>query len=195
MTLSIEGFDPRDDVVGVFDLVNINTPDGDFGFLMGTDGIFTDVNGKKWVGSTILSVSRLQSAIDGVAPAGSVGMSFFQDPDQVDVIAEIKALGVDYLNGRSITFYWQPFRSQEEFYAPDLPPQQWLQRTMRTLTFKANGALDRSISVGFESWSEDRKAARRIALNTEGHALLTGSPNPSLEFMPTSDFEEEKLFG
>ena len=195
MSISIEGFDPRDDVVGVLDLVNINTPDGDFGFMMGTDGKYVDANGKEWIGSTVLSVSRLQSAIDGVAPAGSVGVSFFQDPDDADLIAEIKALGVDYLNGRDITFSWQPIRSTEEMYAPKVAPQQWLQRTMRTLSFKANGALDRSISIGFEAWSEDRKAARRLVLNTEGHATITGSSNPSLEFMPTDNFEEEKLFG
>lgn len=191
----IEGFDLRDDVVGVLDLCNINTPDGDFGFILGTDGIFIDINGKKWVGSTVLTVSRLQSAIDGVAPSGSVGMSFFQDPDQEDLISEIKALGVDYVDGRPITFYYQPISSHAEFYAPTIAPVQWLQRTMRTLSFKATGALDRSISLGFESWSEDRKASRRIMLNTDGHKLLTGVANPSLEYMPTVDFEEEKLFG
>jgi hypothetical protein len=195
MTAMPDGFDPRADVVGVLDLCNINTPDGDFGFMPGTDGKFTDVNGKEWLGSTILTISRLQSAIDGVAPSGSVGMSFFQDPDQPDLIAEIKRLGIEYVDGRPITFYWQPIRTPEEFYAPTTPPVQWLQRTMRTLSFRANGALDRSVTLGFESWSEDRKAARRIILNTDGHAKLIGAANPSLEFMPTVDFEEEKLFG
>ena len=66
---------------------------------------------------------------------------------------------------------------------------------MRRLTLTASGARDRRITLGFEPWTEDRRAARRIALNTEGHAKLTGSASPSLSFMPTETFEEEALFG
>lgn len=195
MTLTIEQWNPRDRLVALLDLVNINTADGDFGFISGTDGVFTDVNGKMWYGSTLISVPRLQSAIDGVAPAGSIEMSFVQDPSDDDVVGQLRDLGLDYIKDRPISFYVQPLRSMEEFYAPTLPPELHTVRTMRTMTLAASGAAERSISVGFEPWTEDRRSARRIAYNTDGHARLTGAANPSLSYMPTENFEEEKLFG
>ncbi|WP_370281567.1 hypothetical protein [Pseudooceanicola sp.] len=195
MTADFDAWGLRDSVVGMLDLCNINTPDGDFGFLLGQDGVFTDVNGKSWYGSTLISVPKLQSAIDGIAPAGAIDLSFIQDPSSPDLVAQVRELGLDYLDGRPITFWVQPFRSMAEMQAPVLPPHLHLTRTMRSLTFTASGARDRRITLGFEPWTEDRRAARRIALNTEGHAKLTGSANPSLSFMPTETFEEEALFG
>ncbi|MGI3169980.1 hypothetical protein ACRARG_12545 [Pseudooceanicola sp. C21-150M6] len=195
MTLTIEQWNPRDRLVGFLDLVNINTTDGDFGFIAGTDGVFTDINGKTWYGSTLISVPRLQSAIDGVAPSGSIEMSFIQDPSDVDVVGQIRELGLAYIKDRPISFYLQPIRSMSEFHAPTLPPELHMTRTMRTLTFAGAGAAERSITVGFEPWTEDRRSAKRIAYNTDGHAKLIGSANPSLSFMPTENFEEEKLFG
>jgi len=195
MSFFPEEFNPRDDVLGALDLCEIDTPDGPARFMIGADGLFTDTSGNEWYGSQLASVSSLGSAIGGAAPEGSLTLSYFQDPDAADLISQVKDLGLDYIAGRSITFYVQPINSQTEFYAPTVAPHQWMQRTMRTLVFTANGAQDRSISVTFEAWSEDRRSARRIVLNTEGHAKLIGEANPSLEFMPTSDFEEEKLFG
>ncbi|UWQ59969.1 hypothetical protein K3722_07515 [Leisingera caerulea] len=189
------GYNRQDDVLGVLDLCEIDTPDGPARFIIGTDGVFTDINGNQWFGTQLASVSSLASALDGQAPEGSLTLSFFQDPDADDLIAQVKALGLDYIRGRPITFYVQPINSQAEFSAPTAAPVQWMQRTMRTLVFSASGAQDRSISVTFEAWSENRRASRRIILNTEGHAKLIGEENPSLEFMPTDDFEEEKLFG
>ncbi len=187
-------YNPRDDVLGILDLCLVDTPDGPARFMLGSDGVFVDSDGNRWVGSQLLSVSSLEAALDGAAPEGTATLSFFQDPEADDLIAEIREQGADYIDGRSITFLVQPIRSQAEMMAPTTPPKQWMQRTMRELTFSANGAQDRSITVGFEAWSENRRAARRIVLNTEGHARLTGSANPSLEFMPTVDFLEEGLF-
>ena len=189
------GFDPRDAVLGMFDLCVIDTRDGPVRFMIGTDGVFVDVASQSWVGSRLIGVSSLQTALDGAAPEGSITLSFFQDPGQADLIAQVRALGFDYVDGRAITFLIQPLRSQADMQAPALAPVQWMRRTIRSLSFNAGGAQDRSITLGFEAWSERRRAARRLVLNTEGHARLTGAPNPSLEFMPTTDFEEEKLFG
>ena len=188
-------YDPRDDVIAVLDLAEIDTPDGPARFIIGTDGVFTDTDGNQWVGSQLVQVSSMQSALDGTAPAGSITLSFFQDPNADSLISQIKELGADYITGRPITFYIQPIRSQAEFRAPTIAPIQWMQRTMRTLTFTAGGGQDRSITISFEAWAENRRAARRIVLNTEGHAQLIGEANSSLEFIPTVDFEEEKLFG
>ncbi|MFY0620037.1 hypothetical protein [Shimia sp.] len=192
---TIDGWNPRDDVVGVLNLVNIHTEDGEFGFLLAQDGVFVDVNGKHWYGSTLLSSPKLQSAIDGVAPAGEISVSFFQQPDAPDLVDQMLSLGVDYVNGHKIEFYLQPICSMAEFSAPTIAPQLELTRTMRKLSYRASGAEDRSIGLSFEPWSEERRAARRITLNTDGHAKLLGAANPSLEYMPTQDFEEEKLFG
>ncbi|OWU80430.1 hypothetical protein [Phaeobacter sp. 22II1-1F12B] len=189
------GYDYSDHVRAALDLCEIDTTDGPARFIVGVDGIFRDINGNSWYGSQLASVTSLASALEGQAPEGSATLSFFQDPDADSLIAQIKALGLDYIRGRAITFYVQPINSQSEFYAPTVAPVQWMQRVMRSLVFSASGAQDRSISVTFEAWSENRRAARRIVLNTEGHAKLIGEANPSLEFMPTSDFEEEKLFG
>jgi hypothetical protein len=188
-------YDQTENVIAALDLCAIETADGTARFIIGTDGVFTDSNSNVWYGSQLIAVNNLELAMDGNAPAGSVTLSYFQDPNATDLVDQVKSLGLDYVAGRNITFYVQPIRSQAEFYAPTIAPIQWMQRIMRTMTFSANGAQNRSISVSFESWSEDRKSARRIILNTEGHARLIGSANPSLEYMPTSDFEEEKLFG
>ncbi|SFD97585.1 hypothetical protein [Salipiger profundus] len=130
-----------------------------------------------------------------MAPAGRASLAYFQDPDADNLIASIKSQGADYVSGRDIAFYVQPVRSFGEMYKPTTAPIKWMKRVMRTITFSIQGPVQREISVSFEAWSENRRTARRIAYNTAGHASLIGESNPSLEFIPTTDFEEEKLFG
>ena len=43
-------FDPRDDVVALLDLCAIDTTDGTFRFMVGTDGLFVDSAGQEWCG-------------------------------------------------------------------------------------------------------------------------------------------------
>ncbi|EEX09629.1 conserved hypothetical protein [Ruegeria lacuscaerulensis ITI-1157] len=188
-------FDPTADVVGVLELCEIDTPDGPARFIIGTDGVFTDVSGNQWWGSQLIGVGSLASALNGEAPAGSVTLSFFQDPDADDLIAQIRELGDDYVKNRPITLFKQHFGSMSEMYAPKTAPVPWLQRTMKTISYQFSGAQDRSIVVGFEAVTENRRAARRIILNTVGHSQLLGYENPSLEYAPTTDYEEGKLFG
>ncbi|MCB2130814.1 MAG: hypothetical protein KDE03_17545 [Rhodobacteraceae bacterium] len=195
MTFFPSQYDPRETVVGALDLVEMDTPDGPQRFMVGTDGKFIDVAGGVWWGSQLISVSSLSSALNGDAPEGTITLEFFQDPNSTNLIAEVRQLGVEYIAGRSIAFLVQPLRSIAEFYAPTLPPIQIAQRVMRTLTFSASGAQNRSMTVGFEAWTENRRGARRVVLNTAGHAQLIGRANPSLEFIPTNDFREENLFG
>lgn len=195
MSFFPQTFDPRDDVVGLLDLVEVETQQGPARFLIGVEGVFRDVTGNEWVGSQLVSIGSLKSAIDGIAPEGTATLSFFQDPDAKNLITQLREQGTEYTVGKTITFFVQPIGSMAEFYAPTTPPIQWLQRVMTNIGYSANGALDRSITLAFEAWSQYRRSARRIAMNTEGHARLTGSPNPSLEFAPTVDFQEEKLFG
>lgn len=188
------GFGARDAIVAAFDLVQIATPDGPVRLMLGADGVFTDVDGNAWTGSSLIAASQLEAAIDGRAPSGELTLSYFQDPAAPDLVAQIRSLGADYVRGRALTFYVQPFRTLAEMQAPVFSPVPWLVRTMRTVKFSASGAQDRSISVTFEAQFEDRRSARRIAYNTRGHAALIGAANPSLEFIPTDNFEEEKLW-
>lgn len=195
MTFFPDDFDPSAPVLGLIGLCEIDTADGTARFMTGVDGVFVDTDGRQWWGSQLIEVSSMESALGGVAPPGTITLSFFQDPNADDLVAQMRELGLEYIEGREIRFFVQPIKSQAEFYAPKAPPVRWMTRVMRTLSASANGAQDRSIKTGFEAWSENRKSARRITLNTEGHAKLIGRENPSLEFMPTSDFEKEKLFG
>lgn len=184
-----ESFNPRDPVVWGLDLVALDTPDGIARFMIGTDGIFTDSLGRPWYGSQLLTLSGMESTINGVAPAGKVGMAFLQDPDGPNVIESLKEYGAAYLDGRPIDFFVQPLAGPHEFSAPTVAPRQWARRIMRTMGKTLTGPLQREIWVGFEAYSEKRRTARRIAMNTEGHAELIGESNPSLEFLPTSEFK------
>lgn len=184
-----------DEVIGKFELVNVNTPDGDFGFMLGTDGVFTDINGKQWFGSQLVGMSKLEYAINGKAPAGEITMAFFQDPDSPDLVQQIKSLGAEYINGRLLTFYVQPLSSIEDMYNPKVPPYKIATRVMRTIRLTASGAQNRSITLTFESAWENRRRMKRRIYNTVDHQRYIGAFDPSLEFVPTVDFEEEKLFG
>ena len=195
MTFFPADYDPRDSVIAMLDMAEIDTPDGPARFIAGTDGIFTDINTNTWTGSQLIGISSMESAINGLAPEGTMTLSYFQDPNS-DILAEkINELGIAYIEGRTITFYVQPIRSQPEFYAPATAPLQWAQRTMRTLTVRSEGAQNRSIIVGFEATTEKRRASRRRVLNTEGHAQLIGEANVSLSNMPTTNELEESMFG
>lgn len=190
-----EGFDPRAEFVLKLNLALIDTPDGPVGFIIGTDGLFRDTTGREWWGSQLITVGDLEFSIGGSAPSGSITLSFFQLPGAPDLIAQIQALGPDYLDGREIVFYEQFFNDHAEFHAPVWPPVELIRRRLRGLTMTMEGAQQRTLSVTFESPFDRRKTARRKVYNTVGHAELIGAPNPSLEFIPRDNNRKEKLFG
>jgi hypothetical protein len=185
----------RAPIVAKLDLVNINTADGDFGFIAGLDGRFTDVNGKTWIGSSLIQASAQESALNGKAPSGEITMAYYQDPSMPDLAAQIRALGVQYIQDRPITFYVQAFGDVGEFYAPKTPPIQIYKRRMKSLSFSVEGDQLRRLTLSFESSWEDRRSAQRRIYNTVDHSAAVGALNPSLEFIPTNNFQEEKLFG
>lgn len=191
---SIPGWNPRDDGIGFLRLVELDTPEGALRFGIGFEGRFIDANGDEWAGSTVLAVSSMPSALNGVAPEGELSLSFFQDPDAPDFVAYVRQYGAAYVNGREIRFYLQPLRTPDELFAPVVAPLLTYTRIMRTITVKASGAQDRSITLTFEAWSEKRRQARRIRFDRAGHELLLGEANPSLEYRPTDNREDEKLF-
>ncbi len=189
------GWHPRDDGIGLLNLVEIDTPDGVYRFGCGFDARFVDSLARTWWSLSVLRMSSLGSAINGVAPDGNLSLSFFQDPDEPDLVEDIQALGADYIAGRPIRFYIQPLRSVVDLYAPVIAPVLIATRTMRTVTSRASGAQDRTLSLTFEGWSEDRRTARRVRFDRAGHEQLLGSSNPSLQYRPTDNREDEKLFG
>jgi len=189
------GFDFRAPVVAMLDLVSIGTADGEFGYILGVDGVFTDVNGRRWLGSSALGVTPIDSALNGTAPEGSLTLSYFQDPDDPDVITQLRAQGADYVRGRPVRFYVQPIRDHAEFYAPALPPLLWRTRMAASLSYRLSGAQDRSITLSFESIGDERNIAQATEYSVAGHQIICGHPNPSLEWMPDNNFEEQKLFG
>lgn len=190
-----DAFNASDRVAYILLLVNISTQDGEFGFMAGVDGLFTDVNGKNWYGSQLINQGNLEASINGNAPSGQVEISFIQDPDAPDLVRQIRALGVNYVSGRDITFFIQPLQGVEEFQAPTLQPIQYSRRVMRTISYSASGPQQRSIALSFEGPYELRNTSRGLTYNTVDHERLTGVSNPSLEFIPTNRTDEEKLFG
>jgi len=188
------GFNPRADVVGALDLVNINTPDGDFGFLLGQDGKFTDVNDTVWWGTVLLTVPTVPFPINGVAPAGELAMTFFQDPDLPDLVGEIMDLGSDYIRGRAITFYVQVLTAMEQIYAPVVAPIRMAAFEMRSISATMMGPMQRRLTLSYEGVFAGRNEARGLYYSTVDHARLIGSANPSLNRIPTEYRPEEKLF-
>lgn len=181
--------------IAKLDLVNVNTADGDFGFIAGVDGSFVDITGKEWFGSTAIQMPSIEMSINGTAPSGEISMAYNQEPGGPDFSAQLRAIGSDYVAGRAISFYVQPLNELGEFYNPVLPVELYARRIMRGVSMSASGPTSRVITLSFETAWETRRRARRRAYNTEDHKDLIGSDNPSLEFIPTVDFQEEKLFG
>lgn len=176
--------DARAEVIAVLHLVEVTTTEGPFRFMLGQDGIFTDVNGREWYGSTILSGSDDQMAIGDIAPRGSLNVTWLQDPSMPDVVAELKAKGLAYVYGLPLRFFVQPLASLERAYAPNEPPLHYLTRQQAGLSFAAEGPAQRSITLEYESVGQGRNHQRRMVYNTTDHSRLIGRQNPSLQFLP-----------
>lgn len=195
MSLFPAGFDASADLVGALELVEIDTPDGAFGFMTSIDGRFTSTDGRIWTGSTLIGAERLDMSPGGRAPEGKLTLSFFQDPLAPDLIGQVRALGADYVRGRPISFLVQPLLDHADLCQPQVAPIPIATRRMTALSFAADGAIARAITLSFEGIFAGRNTARRWSYTTEDHARIVGAPNPSLHYMPTDTFQQEKLFG
>lgn len=190
-----EGFNPRDDILGLIGLIEVETPDGPMRYMAGIDGVFRDSQGREWVGSQLLQASEVEWSRSGEAPEGVIALSFFQDPDAPDLIAQVRALGADYLEGRKVRYFVQPIRSMSEFYAPVLPMILIATRTAGSVSYEMQGDIARRMTLSVEGPMAGRRAARSRFYTVEDHSRLVGSANPSLQFMPLEPREEEALFG
>lgn len=193
---AIENFDPRDPIIAKLQLVEFDATDGVHRFIVGVNHVMYTTGGAiLWRGSAALKVSSMQESIQGIAPSGSITMSFFQDPHGGSLIQTLKNHGENYILNRDVRFYWLPIRNDGEWASTNLAPILFATRKVRTVTFSGDGARKRSITVAFESVSDNRQVSSAVKLNATGHARLTGSANPSLEFMPTNNEPTESLFG
>lgn len=189
-----DNFDATQRAAYILELVSIDTQDGVFRFMLGVDGSFTDTDGNTWIGSRVFKAGDQQQSINGNAPEGEVSM-VFNDADGPQLISQVRSLGHEYVAGRNITFFIQPLFSAEQFYAPVVAPIRFNQRIMRSLNFSMTGPQQRSISVSFEGPFELRATSRSFFYTTTDHARLTGSTNPSLQYIPNRRTDEQKLFG
>lgn len=193
MSLFPPEFDLRDDVISKLDLVEFDTPDGVSRFGVGFDAKFTDTSGNDWWGSQLISAGSLEYPTNGEAPEMSVTLSYFQDPDADDVVAQVRAMGLEYLKGRAVRFYVQPIGQMTHFQAPTMPPILIATRYVSSLSVQFEGDLSRSITIGVEGAFAARRTARGWNYTTTDHAVMLGSSNPSLELMPTNNRVLESL--
>lgn len=189
------GIPARDDITGLLGLIEIDTPDGPARFMVGVDGVFRDIEGRAWAGSQLLSANEIEWSRGGEAPEGSLSLSYFQDPAAPDLIAQIRDLGADYVDGRTLRYYVQPIGSMADFYAPRLAPVLIATRRAGAVTFELQGDIVRRLSLTVEGPLAGRRAARSRFYTVDDHTRLIGTANPSLEFMPLEPREEEALFG
>lgn len=191
MTLS----QPRAQAIALLDLVSITASDGTHRFIVGSDGYFTDTLGDVWTGCQLLSASELRTCIQGEAAGGTLSLTYIPDPDDGDLIAQIRALGSDYVRGCPIRFYVQELLSMEEFSAPSLPPRLWMTRRGAHIEYDLSGALERRITLAFEGPFTGRNTGPGLQYTVADHGRMVGAANNSLRFMPTDTFQEQKLFG
>ncbi len=177
--------DLRAPVVRFIELVGIEAATDIYRFMIGVSDRWRDADGREWVGSEGITLSALSEPINGRAPAGSLTISYFQNPEGPDLFREIKESGDADVEGRALRIYSFFWETEQELRSPTRPPQLEYTFTMRSIVFSAGIGFERSLSVHFEGVNEWRANAGAVALNTEGHAhVLDGEANPSLKFAP-----------
>jgi hypothetical protein len=190
-----EGFDPRSEVRMFLRLASIDAPSGLARFMIGQDGTFTDTGGNVWYGSQLIEAAGVTLSRDGSAPASTMTLSYFQDPDAPDLIDALHASGDIAVRGSVVRFYLQPINDVAEFYAPVFAPILRATRVASGLTFNMEGDVSRSITLGLEGPFRARASRRGWLYTVADHARLTGSANPSLQYMPKDGQVLEKLYG
>jgi hypothetical protein len=188
-------YDLRSETIGVLDLVELDTTEGICRFILNEDGWFKDVNGNTWVGSKLISLSDLEFSINGTAPGVELTLAFLQDPEQQDLVAYVRSIGVEAVKERPARFYFQYIASTSEYFRPVYAPILLTTRRMMNIGYSFDGPQIRRLSVTVESAFSLRAKPVGGRYNVVDHSRRVGSYNPSLEFMPTHNFDEQALFG
>jgi len=192
-----DGFDARAEVVGALELVEIDSADGQtWRFMVGQSGVFTDTEGRAWWGAQLLQMDDIEMSINGTAPAGSLTLSYFQDPhpEAPDLVDEVRALGLAYIEGQEMRVFTQPLAQVEDLFAPVSAPRRFVTRRIKSLTTSKDGPFQRSISVQVGGPFEGRGTAPGLQYTRPDHERLIGEADPSLALMPTRVRPAEKLF-
>jgi hypothetical protein len=194
-----EDYDLRSPVIGVVDLISLDTTAGMVRLLLGDDGFFFDVNGNQWYGSKLISTSEIDFSVNGTAPAVELTLSFIQDPDAEDLVSAVKEYGVAAIKDRPARFYIQYLESTGEFFRPVFAPQLLTTRTMMNLDYSFEGPQVRRLTLTVEGPFNLRAKPVGGRYNTSDHSRRLGLPagtiNPSLEWMPNNTFDDQPLFG
>jgi hypothetical protein len=188
-------YDLSADVVALLDLVELDTTAGPVRLILNEDARFIDTLGREWLGSKLISVSEVEFSVNGTAPAVQLNFSFIQDPDSEDLIAAVKEYGVAAIKGRQANFYIQYIGSFKEFYKPVFAPQLLTRRVMTNLDYSFEGPQTRMLSLSVEGPFNLRAKPVGGRYNTADHSRRCGYDNPSLEFMPNNNTDQQSLFG
>lgn len=184
-----------DEAVGAVMLVELDTTEGFLRFMVGENGVFTDANGVKWLGSTLVQIGEVEAAINGIAPSWEMSLSYVHDPERGnDPIAAIREYGVAAIDGRKARLYFQYFGRHEEMYAPIWEPIRLTTRIMRKLSYSLQGEAMRTVSVLCEG-PFPLKSRPVNGRYTDADQRRRHGGDPSLEFMPVHGFDDEPLFG
>lgn len=197
MSLFPSGFDPRDEITGLIDLVEIDAVSGVARFMIGTDGVFRDSLGRSWYGSQVIGCSGYDWSRGASAEDGSLSMTYFQDPAAASLIDDLRASGDINVAGRAVRFYLQPLAGVAGFYAPTWPPVLVATKVGRSVSYSAEGDTIRRLTLSFEGAMQHRRRKRGFYYTALDHNRLLGNPetpNPSLEFVPIDGRADEPLF-
>lgn len=193
-----DGFDPRAEVAGLIDLVEIDAVSGIARFIIGHDGVFRDALGREWYGSQVIGCTGYDWSRGSSADEGALTMSYFQDPAAGSLIEDLRASGDAEIAGRAVRFYLQPILSMPDFHAPRVPPVLIASKWARAIGFAAEGDTVRQLTLHFEGAMQNRRRRRGFFYTVSDHNRVLGSPeppNPSLEFVPIDGRTDEPLFG
>lgn len=183
------------EAVGAALMVELDTAEGVLRFLFGHDGEFIDVEGNRWIGSTLLRIGDVEQSSNGTAPSWEVSLSYAYDPERgPDPLSVIRQYGVAAIDGRPAHLFFQYFSRHEEMLAPVAAPVRVSRHTMRKLTYSIEGPQTRSVAVTCEGPYplRSRPANGRY---TDADQRRRAGGDPSLEFMPVHGFDDQPLFG
>lgn len=179
--------------VGAIMLLQIDSTDGFVRLVLGEDGYFVDISGNRWLGSKLLSMSEIESSLNGQAPAIQFTFTYTSDPTQSDLISAIRSYGVDSINGRSAKLYFQYLGCLEERLAPINSPILLASLIMRKLSYRIESDNMRAVDLVCEGPFPLRSRPVN-GRYTDGDQQRRHAGDTSLEFIPTNGWDDQQLF-
>jgi hypothetical protein len=187
------------EIVGALILVELDCTDGvdsyPLRFVLNDEASFTDTSGNLWWGAKLISIDQLDFSIGGDAPAINIRLSYTVDPYKTDLITLVRQYGSAAVRYREAKFYLQYIGQHEEIFAAVNAPVLLTTRRMMNLNYFIDGPKSRAVAVGIEGPFDLRSKPVNGRYTDADHKRCTGTSDPSLEFMPTNNSDEQSLFG